>query len=444
MCGIVGVISTESSGYAVDNISFFKQALFTDTLRGSDSTGIFLWDEKLKAPEVFKKALAAPDFLQLKRVDKLLSTQKNWNIMVGHNRAATRGGIEHHTAHPFQIGNITLVHNGTLTAQSYLPDGLSFKVDSEAITHAIAVQGAEKTISALEGAFALVWHDNLDGSINIVRNEERPFAFAKVKNEDTILFASEIEMLRWIAIRNKFTIETAVLPKPGEIFTFYPHKDNKKWALNPKVKKVALAPKKLVDYYGNAWPDYNQNYRSGGKGKKVSSPLTKRLADYGLQYGETVYVTNLEFIVNPRSKQKDKGYIHGTIEYADCEHKVVIPAITKKKFEKEYKDNELYGDIVGTGSPTKEEDFVKFYLKDDSIVVVVGEKEKEEISKDLVLGPNKTFITQDEFDELTKHGCCQCGANILLKDAENIGWTFDKAPVCSDCIEDFQIQNMLQ
>ena len=37
-----------------------------------------------------------------------------YRAVVGHNRSATRGGITTETAHQFQEGPITIVHNGTL------------------------------------------------------------------------------------------------------------------------------------------------------------------------------------------------------------------------------------------------------------------------------------------------------------------------------------------
>lgn len=115
MCGLVGVLSTEINSFQHSYGKFFKQALFADTLRGFDSTGIFVMDTKtMQQPEVFKKAIAAPDFLQLARTNDLLRDTRDWNIMIGHNRHATKGSVDHHTAHPFQIGDITLVHNGTI------------------------------------------------------------------------------------------------------------------------------------------------------------------------------------------------------------------------------------------------------------------------------------------------------------------------------------------
>ena len=41
MCGIVGIISKQTSGFRHKDTDLFKQMLYADALRGFDSTGIF-------------------------------------------------------------------------------------------------------------------------------------------------------------------------------------------------------------------------------------------------------------------------------------------------------------------------------------------------------------------------------------------------------------------
>ena len=42
MCGLVGVTTKLSNGFSYEQVSVFEELLHIDTLRGDDSTGVFL------------------------------------------------------------------------------------------------------------------------------------------------------------------------------------------------------------------------------------------------------------------------------------------------------------------------------------------------------------------------------------------------------------------
>jgi len=232
-------MTTEKGRYNSPNGKFFQQALFADTFRGVDSTGIALIDMKtMEEPEVYKKALAAPDFLQLGRSLELLDNNHTWNLMLGHNRAATKGGVHHHTSHPLQIGDITMVHNGTITNHRDLTDGKDFVVDSEAIANAIDLDGIEEVVKSINGAFTLVWHDATDNTVNIIRNKERPMYIGISKDANTVLFASEGGMLKWLAARNGIVLDKVFQPAVGMHYKYTI--GGKNWANTPLVAELPL------------------------------------------------------------------------------------------------------------------------------------------------------------------------------------------------------------
>lgn len=202
MCGIV----LAGGNLTSSDIEIFNQLLYCDVFRGQHSTGVFCKRPNEEKVSYYKEALPSFAFL-LKPEYKELSTGKtqytvapNW--IVGHNRHATRGAVNSQNAHPFQHGNITLVHNGTLVDQSLLPEHSRFVVDSENICYSIDKIGAEETIQKLDGAFTLIWHDNSDDTLHIIRNDERPFHLARIGQD--WFGASEEDMLMWILKRNKF------------------------------------------------------------------------------------------------------------------------------------------------------------------------------------------------------------------------------------------------
>lgn len=126
---------------------------------------------------------------------------------LGHNRQATRGGVNTANAHPFKVDHITGMHNGTLDYKSLrrLEQALeeSFSVDSLAIITGIAKLGIEETLAlceegkdAKEGAWALVWHDQKEGTLNFIRNKHRSLYYAFEEGFKRMFWASEWWMIR--------------------------------------------------------------------------------------------------------------------------------------------------------------------------------------------------------------------------------------------------------
>lgn len=203
MCGIVGVASCKN----LDSIDLkvFRQLLYIDTIRGVDSTGIAAINHE-GSVKVVKRAIAGPDFLDMKQVDKAIDALGN-RAIIGHNRAATKGSINNRMAHPFQFGTITGVHNGTLWVHRGLGGGNDFTSDSEAIMWALSRNSVEDVAKQMDGAFALVWHDSSDNSLNFLRNNDRPLSIGINKKAGCMAWASEQMMLTWIAGRNKLGLE---------------------------------------------------------------------------------------------------------------------------------------------------------------------------------------------------------------------------------------------
>jgi len=188
-----------------DHQKFMYNALYLDALRGMDATGLMTVDS-LGDITVNKKAMPSADFLQLKKVDDQISDYCN-RVFIGHNRFATRGAINDENSHPFQHGKITMVHNGSLLNTHTLPDHRDFNVDSENIAHSINKIGVHETLKLLDGAFTLIWWDDEEKRVKMVRNAQRPLHLAKISKKNTIIWASEKPMLEYVAGRSGLEIE---------------------------------------------------------------------------------------------------------------------------------------------------------------------------------------------------------------------------------------------
>jgi len=197
MCGIVGIASAYTNGFSSPEADAFDRMLFLDTFRGPDSTGVFGIDRHANVG-ILKEASMAPNFMSTKEYKewrgKLISSGV---FAVGHNRAATRGTIKDENAHPFYIeDNIVLVQNGT-----FYGDHRHLKnteVDTEAIAHVIHEEGdVEKALNRINSAYALVWFNVKEKSLNLIRNEQRPLHVAYTAS-GAFLFASEAETLNYV------------------------------------------------------------------------------------------------------------------------------------------------------------------------------------------------------------------------------------------------------
>lgn len=195
MCGHVGI----AGKLEFKDEATMKRLLVFDYFRGPDSTG-FSALRSNKEVKLVKVASNPIDLFDMKRFGDALSGH-NSTVFLGHNRLATKGIVNNVNAHPYSFdkadgtGVIVGAHNGTLDQSSWkaleTAVGETFSVDSMAIIAAIAKLGIEATVPLLQGAWALVWFDTGDNTINFLRNKERPFWFAYTKNFDHLFWASE-------------------------------------------------------------------------------------------------------------------------------------------------------------------------------------------------------------------------------------------------------------
>lgn len=197
MCGLVGIAT--STFLSNGERAAFKDLLFVDTLRGEHSTGVFSVDTKSNV-DYFKQPIDGPTFIQLNAYNKLFDRPTNLRILAGHNRKATVGKVNYDNAHPFNHGEIIMMHNGTLKSQGGLEKAGQFGTDSECIAYNLSQvepDNVEEVINKLNGAFALVWWDNRDETLNFIRNSERTLYVGQSnsKRPMTISWASEASFL---------------------------------------------------------------------------------------------------------------------------------------------------------------------------------------------------------------------------------------------------------
>lgn len=443
MCGIIGFASSEgiSKGW-IKRKEFMKDGLYVDSLRGMHSTGLMMIPKHNPTNVIIhKKAMCGMDFLDLSTTDKYLNDVDKFQFCIGHNRHATKGSVSHKMAHPFQHGKITLVHNGTLLYHSNLPEGNSFISDSEAIAYALSVQSSEKIIPKLNGAFALVWHDASDDTLHIIRNDERPLYFGKVKEQDTLLIASEYQMLDWIATRNNMEIDEIYEPTVGHELIFKNQDFDKYISKEHKLyEKISnIQPGHHLAAWNGKWDDYGYG---GFFDRKKDTPhwattSEELLSQFGLTAGQKVKVEVDSFTVyntqNGTSTGKAIGYLECSLLDEDTEHVVTVHNQKYSDWNK-FIEDEITVTIktAYTYSGIGIENGINIIANDPQMHVENNEEKK---IIDLFVGPFGRTLTKTQWDEYTKHGCAMCEGNIYDEDSGKITWTSDQQPICYDCRE---------
>lgn len=462
MCGIVGVLSTAGLSRYTNRKDWMTHALIADTVRGDDATGMFAISTIGNKDECIKGGIDGPSFVMDKSVAHVLTNIDRYTFVVGHNRAATRGGVSFNAAHPHRSGPILLVHNGTLNSWHNLPKDERNKEpvsDSKAIANAMSFYTPEDAISKLNGAFALVWYDSRDEKLRMVRNKERPLFIARVKDEDTVLFASEIHMLQWLAIKNNLKIEDYFNLTPGHLLTF-----NKELVSEFEVKEVELLKEQPVGKHHGTGIGTTTNHLCSSKNplylpfKKSASHTSSKelLAQCGINttvkserkkrikfvmekfmpyvdtYG-TIRGVMLDYPykdVEMHGVHKDNAnqdYVYsGKINSAYLDGNLIVIKLDKLKIDSRTGGKALYLDLMGV-SPEEEDNLTN---QSDTDLPEMDLNDEE-----IVTGPGGVEYTRQEALHILRNGCDMCANEIPLKEFKYAKINDSGLCLCNGCID---------
>ena len=207
MCGICGVYSTN---FSTPEREIFQGLLLLNVWRGKDSTGVVRVndpkDTTIPLVTSRRSIMASPGFISTKSGHELLFDPEKKNkapyALIGHTRAATKGEVKLSNAHPFTFDNVCGVHNGTI--KWMFDKSKDFDTDSEALYANINEHGIEKALNVVansDPAYALVYVDRRDGTLNFVKNNDRPLYFTYLYNRTTLIWSSQREMIEFVLAR---------------------------------------------------------------------------------------------------------------------------------------------------------------------------------------------------------------------------------------------------
>ena len=164
MCGIIGYIGKKQP------VNFLLDGLKKLEYRGYDSSGIAIKENE--NIQIIRSIGRIKDLENKTKNTKLL----NGNIGIAHTRWATHGEPTEENAHPHQVGNVTLVHNGIIenaeeVRENLITDGVKFKskTDTEVACAVInkyyekdPIAAITKALKELKGsyAFGIIFKDS--------------------------------------------------------------------------------------------------------------------------------------------------------------------------------------------------------------------------------------------------------------------------------------------
>jgi hypothetical protein len=472
MCGIVGYVSTGDRTYEKTKADFLRDALILDTFRGMDSTGVISVageDFNVRTRRAVKKGW---EFVNTKQYKQL---PVGW-AAVGHNRAATKGGVTIDNAHPFTVGPIALVHNGTLNDMGRSLPGFCSKqdVDSMNICRSLAEvppgEAAEEVLRHISGAYALVWTDKRDKSINIARNGQRPMHFAHTTGKSVLWFMSDgmhLDMMK----KHQWCYASDM----GQIFQLATHK-HFKWhhgeikpeikAYSPFVPRSSAASSQQPTKQPSASSTESDNWGAKQTKRSKRAPLSHRIYLNGkidvippAMTSDLALTTDLtpddrlRFVPEGWTAYPRHGGVAATHGYAigtvylpewECHWECVVHNIRADDAEKICKDAWTVIPYATTADTMhKDPNFAvmarisAFADPEPSQSVTIDEEEEESATQLSFPGPFGRLYSGPDWASLVRHGCCMCSVDIDFDDADELEWVgeMQSQPLCPECAE---------
>jgi hypothetical protein len=258
MCGIIGYIGNIADEHAEDAFTLLNRLFESSLTRGAHATGFAASYRGNNLVVADKRPVPSPKFV--KRSDKFKRLRAAMPaVFIGHTRHTTSGDAKiGRNNHPFIGPRYAMVHNGVLKDWHKTANSLDIKLrtdtDSELLLHIlekhedpfVAIQNIEDLVDGDMAVAALTHHGDEKQRLVLYRNDGRPLWMAKMKQWNSIWFASTKDILE-MSLKATFPKNTVpeIESLLGLTFGEYPEYNTTCVTLGPKGIE-AIAHKTIV------------------------------------------------------------------------------------------------------------------------------------------------------------------------------------------------------
>lgn len=430
---MAGIISTN---IIPNEIEIMRRMFFLNIFRGEDSVGMF--DVTLEAPEgercIYWKSTEHPvSFIKDTFKDTVDHKwkKKKPNLIAGHCRAATQGKITQKNAHPFTTKNLIGMHNGTVPKD--FTNRSRFDTDSEAIFYNISTLGLKDALLAMEDAepaFALVWYNFKEESLNFLRNSKRPLHYHELYSGSTVLWSSEGEHIKYAAeSATAFKSITATAFPEGKLHTLYIGEDKLKF----EITDIPEAKEKPKVVYSSASSNYEylEHWAGTGTGSyTVYKPENDpKMPEYWMRYGKDIATPALDYTIF--SAYDDvSGMMFTESAYTALKEARLYAEV--QKVRRENAEHFLAANKAATATTTVVP-LHRPFEPDKELPFDIDEPVNNNLSFTFGVFQDKLCSGTAYLQKISK-GCACCGQEVSMHD--QVFWMTDDELICDECAQD--------
>lgn len=388
------------------------------------------------------------------------------SVLIGHTRWPTKGGTDIASVHPHSFEKVVGVHNGTLMRvnQDYV---LQNESDSNLLYKSINDDGIVEALAKSRGAYALVFIDTENQTLNFIRNHERPLWFAKVRWNNfgkTVFWASEWGFLHLILTRSgfkkeeyeivelpvnelwslpipmagqcDFTIQKEVRSDLKAIRPFVRSHGGHKWYEDTFLEKVDGVRSSVIHMPQGSTPVGKQTFvwRDGvliAKEAPHQQVFLPRSSSSNERQGTETLSASVGAASSQGNGDEQRPETSSEVQDRGPTPRSVndFPGLVKQflsKEEVEFDDDlsDVYANEANMLSDPP------FEVDDQLALANYGDGETES----LVQTTKNHYLTYSEAKKILDHGCEYCGNGVTFRDS--VCWVGKREFVCEDCSTD--------
>lgn len=450
MCGHVGM----AGNLTPQDEKAFHNLLVMDSVRGIDSTGVAVIHRGDADYHICKGVGDTYRLMDRKAYDKAFMGFHR--CIIGHNRYATQGSVNDKNAHPYDFDTLIGAHNGTLTNKWQLEDSRDFQVDSANLYHHIEKKGLDNLMTVMLGAWALVWWDKENETLNLLRNKERTLYICYSPDGKKLYWASEAWMLIAALGRNNIEHTPPMLLAEDNLYSVKISKtgemDKAHLRYTPSTGKPYVSVTNLTNYRGSNYNSVQQQQASAYPPAKVTQqsgeqrvvPATTEAKDEVqkslLRSSNAGYASSKQVLLEVLGSEKD---IRGST-YLIC-FDAKNPSYSIRLYcnqnvrPMDYIDKEIVADISGLNIIAGEAAYYKVAVHS---VEILGDDEDDPVGDSgTYLGHKNNRLNYNDW--VGMYGdCVWCGSHILPTDKHLL--TTEGQAVCQGCGSDSEVTDYIK